>query len=332
MPRSHITRRLFLLSSITLWTVAQLSSPAIGAETKPAGGKDKVKLIFAWPKNLKGSAVYNSSKTVTSTTRTRKQKMKGKYDFRVRPIDDGLVIKTENAKLELEGAPGGAGAQAKLRDFILKLASSPPDFVVNRQGAFQRIDGLQRFQQRVESGMRDLVADFPPQVQTQIQRMVAPMISPAQLQQQMVAQWNRDVGFWTGGAEIDHNDTYVVRYSNRIPAFGNLAVPMATRFRFVNRVPCTKNERAKRCVELETKTKIDDKELTKAIEKMVAQGAPGQTMPKITDMRIDINVTLVTEPGTLIPHRVREEKITVASAGSGDRTQQVEVTEIDFKY
>lgn len=331
MSRPQYLYRHSLVLSAVLSVFAFLAVPATGAETKNAAGKDRVKLTFAWPKNLKGSAAYNSTKTVTSTRRTQKQKLFGRYDFRVRPVADGLAILTENAKIEMEGARGGADVQAKLRDFMLKLASSPPGFVVSSQGAFRRIDGLETFQHKVESGMSELFADFPPKIRTQVQRMIAPMISPAQLQQQMVAQWNRDVGFWTGGTEIDHNDTYIVRYSNRIPAFGNLEVPMATRFRFVNRVPCTKKERTKRCVELETKTKIDHKELTKAIEKMIARGTGGKAKPNLTDMRIDINVTLVTDPATLIPHRVREEKITVA-AGAGDRTQQVEVTQIDFKY
>lgn len=310
-------------------------SLANGAEQKAKPAKDKVALTFAWPKNLKGSIEISRTKRLRTNRGKRNQKISGSYDFRVRPVAGGLSITQTNAKIVVDGDQKMSAVQAKLQDFLLKTASSPPSFVVAPNGQFQRLDGLQEFQKRVSDGLDAMISGYPSQLQQKVKRVVAPMISLARLQQQIVSGWNRDVGFWTGGAVIDHGDTYVFKHANRFPAFGTLRVPMATHFEFAERVPCTKKETSKRCVRLESRTKVDNKELTKAIEKWVAStGATGKAKPNFKNMRIDVSVTLITDPRTLIPYHVREKKVTVASIGGpkGGLAEQVQITELKYKY
>ena len=276
-----------------------LSGPFAWASDLPGSG-DSVRLRFHWPNGLNGTVTYELHKQKRFGERTENIEISGSYRVRVASVADGLLITTDSVSVNVEDGSVRAGPQAELRRIMYRTASTPPEFVVTRAGKFLRLQGLEKCRNNFRSALGQAVENLPGPAKLKILRAVAPMMTRAQLEANILGSWNRDVGAWLDAA-LDRGELYRLRFTNRVAAFGGLAVPMVSTFKFIDRVFCTPAEADKRCVELESQTFVDSAELARAIEEFIVPAGNGERSLTIRSFRLNSTVRLVTEPHTLIP-------------------------------
>lgn len=326
--------RLVSKFSLLLGAAAIMVLPAAAADVDVASVQDTVRLSFAWPDNLTGTVTYTVRKTKISGDRSRNLELSGSYRLRTSAVEDGLMVKTDNVELKVGTGTASYGPGSKLQQFLFRAASTPPHFVVARTGQFLRLEGLDAFRDRLRAAAAEMVQDMPDEAKLKVFRAMAPMMSKAQLESNIVSSWNRDVGAWLGAA-LDKGEEYELTFSNNIPMFGNLAVPMVSRFRFIDRVPCRDGDAGKKCVDLETRTDVDSAGLNKALEEFIKGLGGGAQVPHIEKFELTTIVRLITEPDTLIPHRVKTTKVSqsvISQGGMRRSAQQVEEVQMVYSY
>jgi len=158
------------------------------------------------------------------------------------------------------------------------------------------------------------------------------ILTREQLEQGIVSDWNLYVGAWLG-AELDRGDLYEIRYEQPVPMFGNAAIPMRTTFLFAGRAACHDGDEGQSCVILEMESFVDSERLAAALEDFLSQfPADGQT-PTVEALRQDVSVRLITEPDTLLPHRMDSRRYTeTRMTMNGDTTVGSQVEERRFVY
>lgn len=219
-----------------------------------------------------------------------------------------------------------------IKKYLAKAASTPPSYVVADNGQFVRIEGLEEFRGSVLGGIDDAFADYPADVRQQIVQVIGRILTKEQLEASIVSEWNMYVGAWTD-SELDQGDVYETTYEAPIPALGNMTVPMRAQFVFRERTACHERDDAQRCVELEMHTFADPEGMSAVLQALLRQLPEGQKAARVEDIQQEMVLHLVTEPGTLLPHRLESSKRTVSTVSLGEEKQvSSKVEERRFVY
>jgi hypothetical protein len=283
----------------------------------PVRADETVALGFGWPSGLRGKVTFSARMIRTVDGRSEDLDMSGSYDFVTSAAADGLLIRFENVDTNLENA--GAGPEAMVKRLMAKVISMPPSYVVSPEGQFVRIEGLDAFRSGILAGIDDALAEAPAATREQVIKALGAIVTREQLEVGLVSDWDSHVGTWIG-AELNQGELYELAFDQRIPAFGNMEVPVRSTFRFTRRVACNAAESTERCVELELYSFVDPEGLAAAIEAFVARLAPGQA-PRFQDLQQETVMRLISEPDTLLPHLMESSTRTVATMAVGGETQ-----------
>ena len=299
--------------------LALLVSAALAAGTHvSANVKETIALTFDWPAGLRGKVAFSARTSKMQNGQSQDLAMAGRYEFTTVDASDGLLIEFHNVETEVENA--GSGPQAMIQKYMAEATSTPPSYVVGHDGEFLRVEGLAEFRQSILDGMSEALSEFPSQTRDQIMQTMAGVFSKEQVEVSLVSEWNSTVGTWLN-AEMDEGDVYELTYSQAVPAFGNMEVPMRSTFEFKRRLPCNGEEDAKNCVELEARTFVDPDGLSAAVEAFLAQIPSGQIAPRIDDLQQETVIRLISEPGTLLPHLMETSTHTTTTISVGEETQ-----------
>lgn len=314
----------------TFVALALLAIAGVAPADRAEATQDSVALRFAWPQELRGTVDYTSHRAREANGRSEEVAVSGRYDFVTSGVSDGLLIRFENVETEVES--DGAGLEAMVKQFMTRAASTPPSYVVGGDGQFHRIEDLDEFRGAVLDGLDQASADLPDQTRAQISQVMAGILTREQLEQSIVSDWNLYVGAWLD-AELDHGDLYEVRYEQPVAMFGNAPIPMRTTFLFAGRTACDDGDDEQNCVILEMESFVDSERLAAALEDFLSQfPADGQT-PKVEALRQDVSVRLITEPDTLLPHRMDSRRYTeTRMTVNGETTIGSQVEERRFVY
>ncbi len=296
---------------------------------------EAVKLSFAWPKNLAGTAKFSAKKTRGAQGHRQVIAVRGSYGFTAKPVADGQLISFGKTQVDVQVDPPVAGIQGKLQQFMLGAANRRPSYVVDGQGKYLRLEGMERYRRDLRQGYGELLGEMPDETKQRVQTMIEGVLSDQQLEARMAQSWNRDVGSWAG-AEFERGKAYEREYSNPVPMLGNTAVPMKATYRYLGPVKCGKAASTGRCAHLEIRTSVDSDKVAQALEafikRMAGQGA-GEF--RIEKFQVDTTVRLVTEPDTLVPHRLEQQKasaIVISRGGQSRTTRQVEEMAYEYTY
>lgn len=315
--------------------ICLMTLPPVVHAAGPATVLDSVTLNFAWPDNLKAKISYFYRKSRRDGRAPRIMTVYGTYDAIVRPVKDGLRLSAENSNLRLKAEGYPPGPQSKLRRFIARTAGRQPAIVVDRSGQFVRLDNVKQYQEMIEDGLNKAFADSPAALRAKIANAVAPTLTEEQLQAVVISDWNRIVGAWLE-AVLDIGDLYQLKFKRPVPVLGNASIALVTDIRFVKRAPCSARDRAAKCVELYMRTMADDKAVAKAIEKRTAAliGGGGPAV-FVKTFNTSETIRLLTEPNTLIPHRMHSIKnttMTVETEGKARTVEQVNELKVAYTY
>jgi hypothetical protein len=271
---------------------AVLPALAAGAapEERPSRRADVVTLRFAWPDPLEGRVEYRR-------TRTQAGKPESTFAARfvTRAVAEGAAIRIATRDTSWSGdAPFPPGfAEQALR------ASEQVVEVVDARGRFGGLEGAEAMRRVL--GKIFALAEVP---RAKADRAVA--LAEAAMRAEAEELWNVEVGFWIG-ADLEVGETYAMKADASVPLVPGLRMPHEVRFSARRRVPCAAGDREAGCVELVLRTAPDAAALDRARDAVVlAAAGEGAAIPadEIRDVSAETEALVVSDPATLVPHRL----------------------------
>lgn len=270
--------------------LALVAAPA-WAKRKPKtkAKPDQVVLVFGWAEGLAADVSYQRSRAKKGTP-TRNLSRTAR-----------LTVATEGKTLRVayrdwkQSSTGGAAAVTELQ-IMNKMTT-----IVDKKGDFVRIDGTIPPDEalRVAAG-----SGYKPTTGADTTKQLAQAI-PVLAQKDLERTWQMLVGSWAG-AEMEIGAEYETTDEAPVPLLPGTSLKATNRFGAERRFDCPRNP-ARKCVELWLRHEPDGESLKKVAEKLAAKfGALG--LGDLGDFGVVEEITLVTEPDRLIPHRLEITK------------------------
>jgi hypothetical protein len=293
-------------------------TPMAEAEA-PDRDPDRVTFRFAWPAPLDAQVRHRVTRTrsgaAAATTVAR-------YALRARRApEEGLRLETAGTAWE---------GDLPFPPALSHIAAAASDRVVQRvaaDGEFEGLENAEALRPVLEEAYR---ASVPPEA---LERAVAAAL--AFLDADAEERWNRAVGFWIG-AELTLGQPYVMRSEARLPLVPEVTAEAKVEFQVRRRVPCGAAEREARCVEVTLRSAPDPAAVERRLDAVAARlsstGAP-VSAAALAGLTLESELVLVTDPETLLPHRVVwTESLRAAGLEAGPPLEIVERSEYDWRY
>jgi hypothetical protein len=145
---------------------------------------------------------------------------------------------------------------------------------------------------------------------------------------QMAAEdWELTAGAWQG-LRLEEGVTVRRRAEGSVPLLPGLVAVLEVELLLQGRVPCEEGEAEALCVQLSYRAEPAPSEkpaLLRSIRAALANGIGDSEVPLLEDVSASRAATLVTEPGTLVPHRLsRREEMTLRLRLPGGELREVE--------
>jgi hypothetical protein len=311
-PLAEATVRLALAAALS----TLLALPVPHAAAGKAAGQSVVQLRFAWPESAESKVTY---------TRVKKQTGKPEQKFTARYTNRA---EKKGAEWQLSGSgttwEGAAPFPPALAEEAIR-ASEKVVQVVSADLSQVRLEGAEALEAVFEKMFSG--SNVPEAQRQRIMEMArTAMVAEAN------EMWTLGVGFWNG-ADLAVGKVLTGESEGELPMAPGAVVKFKLRFVAKKRVPCA-GERRPRCVELSLRSIPDPKALKPALEKFVTSLVPpGQAPPKGLFERVNIenDLVLVTEPATLVPHKLTwTKKARIRSLGRDAET--LDRSEYRYQY
>jgi len=311
--------RSFFLAVVFVLSIAALPGTVHAQEA--AKKPESVALRFAWPEKLTTEVSYQRTRTrtgkPTSTFSARFTRTALKQDDTIRLTESGTKWEGDMPF-----------PQGLVQDAI--QASEGLVQVVNTDGEFVALEGIESLRPVLAKMFASM--NLPKE---QAERTMA--LSEAMMRADAQEMWMLGVGFWSGG-DLEFGARYTMRNEAEVPLVPGLTAQYAVEFSAQRRVPCNASEKVSRCVELKLRSVPDAESLPKITRALVTQLAgPTAKLPAdaIQQLTIENELVLVTEPATLVPHRLVWTKgvnVTVKDGGQTRKLEQLDRREYDYRY
>lgn len=291
--------------------------------------QDSVMLAYGWKPGLTAKVSLLSERTTTKGNTSVTGKMNGTYKLSTEAHKSGLLINFFDTDVQVTESANN-DMQAKIQQFINKISSLSPSYVINNEGELVDVEKLEAMKQAMDDEFTKMFSDAPEEIQAKIRPLIDSLTSKQQLMAQITGDWNRDVAQWVG-AEFEKGYDYELEYATQIPLFGNIDIPTKAKFQYNGKVPCNDKQQDSKCVSLSMLTTLDQEALRPAMMNFFKK--VGAEIPENFSVQVDTSLELITEPSTLIPHSVKSEKITKSSAiGTQPVSERVEKLLITYDY
>jgi len=292
-------------------------SDARGSEPRPR----ELALRFAWPRSLEARVTY---RRVVARPDGAERVFTARYTERATRSVDELRIASSGTRWdgEIPYPPGEVRSAIRASEAVVQRVGADGAFI-----GLRNEDALRPVLQRIygDAGLTDEEAE---QV---IARVEEAMVDEAR------DGWNLAVGFWIG-AELDVGEAREKDVDAPVWLLPAVAVKSRVRMEARRRVPCTASERKALCVELTLHSEPDRAALpalTRAIVAKLAGEEKALPPGEVLEVGLATDLTLVTEPDTLVPHRVvwrRSVRATLVDDEGPHELEDVERTEWSWSY
>lgn len=316
--RAELPALLLLLAAAPRAWASDPAPPPRAAEAEPRA-PDRVRFRFAWPAPLDAQVTHRVTRTRSGAPEASTV---ARYAIRVRAAEGGgLAVETAGTAWEGDLPFPPALAQA---------AAAASDRVVLRLGADGEFDGLERAEALRPVLAAAYGATLPPDgAERAVEAALAGVEADAE------ERWNRAVGFWIG-AELALGEPYVMRSEARLPLVPEVVAEARVEFQVRRRVPCGAAEQGARCVEVTLRATPDPAAVERRLDAVSARlGAGGAPVgaAALAGLALECELVLVTDPETLLPHRVVwTEWLRAAGLEAGPPLEVVERSEHDYRY
>ena len=299
-----------------------LLATAAGAQ-QPA----EIALRFAWPKDLRASVQVEKWQRRTGSD-ARDQRSTTTYRLGAQADARGIVVRADS--IVVDGEQTGT-------DAIANASGLWPAFLVDADGTFQRV--LDR--EAVRQAMKRVVAAMPrgEREQPVVTSLLATMSTDAMIDAVPRHEWDAMVAMWLD-ADITIGDTLAMADSVVLPLLPDRKVAMETRITALGWTACGDGGAA-RCVRLEVGSRLTPESARAAgiamIERLAGKKDADEVSREAVELQQETVTTLVTEPSTLVPHRLTiVRRTTTRSTRPGARGEAPSVDErgktLTFRY
>jgi len=279
------------------------TQPLASAAAAPARAlSDRIALAFAWPAGFAARvAGTESSRLVTDGSQDESRtEMSYRVSVELDPLgarirydDFALRDPRTDSLVSLRSVPGLEALTAALR----------PSFVVSQDGRFGGTPGLEEEVAAINRALDALHARA--EGLPQGAPLLPTRFSAELFRRHVPVDWGPLVELWAG-REIALGERYQVDLVTRMPLLDGAPIRMDGELQVSGRVPCDGDDGMARCVELVLVSRPDPLELLPLLggdaERQGGDAAPAPVT--VTRLELDESVRLVTEPETLVPHRV----------------------------
>lgn len=294
---------------------------------------ETILLQFDWPDGMTADVEAYRAKVKWSSQGSDSLRVDLSYRVRVEDQRSDRVIRHDSVTVPaLEFASMSGSREAHL---VEQLATLTPSYVVSSDGMFQRLEDVEALRSLVAGIVDEATGRQLDELPAGAQELIRSLTSDEMLATSAAQQWNAMVGFWVG-ADLEVGALYELESDEPIPLLGGFIVPTIHRFLLVGRVPCNAVAVNVECVELQMVSIPDSKSFQEILQATAGRLATDEdAIPTFRDVRIETEVTLITEPAMLIPHRleiVKTFSAAVDEAGASLDIGQVETRSYSYRY
>jgi hypothetical protein len=287
------------------------------AERRPE--KKRIDLVFNWPERL----------TATASLRTKSNKrgeiidMQARAVTTVRPLgEDELLISGKLTEKRFAPSTQDKEKANYLQRVLREATADVPDYVVDRDGDFVRIENLAPYLKRLEEALVNGLPEGPKEARAKARELVRSIVNEDLLNASLQDEWNNTVGNWAGGSYVP-GETYEMHLSYQSPLLGDRTFPMVTTQQLAGREACRRGAAPNSCVRLLQTSRVSDPRFTRATSAFVRKTIGVDVT--VDSAEVVKAVEVIADPKTLLPYRsvVKETKRFVISAkGEAPRTSE----------
>lgn len=281
--------------------------------------RKRVNLEFKWSTPMTGRTSYRGK----SVKRNEWFEIQGEQVSTVKALGkDELLISSRVTGQQVNSSSKDKNKEldTMLQDVLKASMTDFPDYVVNRDGEFLRIENLGAYHKRVQEAMLKGLPKGDAQAREKATQLVKAALTEDALAAAMRDSWNNSVQNWAGSSfAIGQSYSYTVAY--QAPALGNRSFPMQITRELTGYVPCQAGAAATSCVRLVQHSRIGGRDYSRAVSEAVSKQVGGAT---IREMEVVNTVEIVTDPKTLRPYQQHEKKVKRVTVEAEGKTHTVE--------
>jgi hypothetical protein len=285
--------------------------------------KTRTNLTFNWPQRLTSTATVRSKES----KRGEVIEMSMRAVSTVRPLGKDQLVVSSRVTDKKFASTAKDGGKANYLERLLKEATTDlPDYVVDNDGEFVRIENLGPYFKRLEDALVKGLPEGPEESRAKAQQLVKSLITERTLKALIQDEWNNVVGNWAGGSYVP-GELYELQLSYQSPALGDRAFPMSVTQQLAGREACRKGADPNSCVRLLQTSRVSDPSFRKATNAFVRKTVG--TEVSVDKAEVIKSVEVIADPKTMLPYRtvIKETKTFVISGGGGQSRTSEEIRE-----
>lgn len=291
----------FALSSLACESPVSHASADVASPPPIGATEGSVALRFGWPQGFAARVTGFESRHLVSGGMEDESRTDLSYRVRLEPSPEGSRIRYDDFALRhpktselvsLRSVPGLEALSLALR----------PSFVVSPDGRFSGTPGLDDDVALINRELDALQAR--PEPLPEGAPLLPTRFSAELFRRHAPVEWWPLVEMWTG-REVEPGARYELDLVTRMPLLAGAPIRMDGELHVSKRCACDGGDGPRRCIELVLVTKADPLELLPLLgAEAERQEGEGPAPVTVTKLELDETVRLVTEPETLVPHRV----------------------------
>ena len=294
----------------------------------------KVNFTFNWPAGLVARVDFKANRTQRSGTKEISRNVTGNYELTTAAVAEGLKVQFGDFHVDPNLGESDSGV-TKIQQFMTNIGAGLPDFVVDPQGRLIRLEGVTELRRRALSGFEDLSKDLAPALKERVKKAFNALISDSRLKSTIQQYWQRDVVAWHGRSESP-GTVHRQDGTSPLPNVADTMAPTRTRISFVDMRPCREDETGNACAYVTVESVMAVKDLNEEQQTKLRAAIPNAPPSlNLHAMQISSTFTLLTEPATLLPHRVTTFRDITLSFSQGEQqgsSSQIESRETTYAY
>ena len=255
--------------------------------TQPVHAEEEPTLHFDWPESLSASVTYEISGKRTSAEGKYSFDRKATHDLHTRVVDDDLWVTRTNRHTERDkNTPEGVSS------FIYQLGDDLPNMVNTMVVDRAKGDcvGIQEGAEvRAEARTLAEARGVPQRLVTRVEATMGDI----SLRTVAIDHWSSVVGLWNGQPASDGRGTSIYSKSTLPGLISEVSMTLTTAVD-APAVKCHSQATERGCIRLVAVSKPDS----------VMLGIALRDHPTMDSYDYDRTWTLITEPRTLVPHRL----------------------------
>lgn len=291
---------------------------------KRRAARDRIALAFDWP--AQAESRFSHQRRHSKRGEIFEIQTSGTTAIRPRG-ENQLLISTQVLDFSMTPNDKDKDQDRYMQNVLQQAMTQIPDYVVGTDGSFVGIENMGAYYARIEQALLGGLPGASTETQAQAKKYLDRVISEAGLSLSMQDGWNNHVANWAGGSYAV-GETYAYDSQYQASALGDKQFPMTITQQLTGRVPCHKDDSLTRCVRLVQISRVSDPGFNHAMNQFVnktMKDFAGENADKV-NVSVDSTevlktITMVAEPGTLLPHEVTTSDLTTTVFSENGRAE-----------